>query len=51
VNDPAELKPMLTQFPGEEMQSWAVGKVAGNVRNQGPQLMEPNDALADLKFG
>jgi hypothetical protein len=28
VTDPAELKPMLTQFPGEEMQSWAVGKAS-----------------------
>jgi putative SOS response-associated peptidase YedK len=41
VNDPAELKPMLTQYPGEEMQSWAVGKAVGNVRNQGPLLIEP----------
>jgi putative SOS response-associated peptidase YedK len=51
VNDPAELKPMLTQFPGEEMQSWPVGKAVGNVRNQGPQLMEPVGVQSDLEFG
>ena len=50
VNDPSELKPMLEQFPGGEMQSWAVGKALGNVRNQGPALMEPIDAPQDLKF-
>jgi putative SOS response-associated peptidase YedK len=50
VQDPDELKPMLTQFPGEEMQSWAVGKAVGNVRNQGPQLMEPIDDPETLKF-
>jgi putative SOS response-associated peptidase YedK len=51
VNDSAELKPMLTQYPGEEMQSWAVGKAVGNVRNQGPQLMEPVGVQSDLEFG
>jgi putative SOS response-associated peptidase YedK len=50
VSDPDELKPMLKQFPGEEMQSWAVGKAVGNVRNQGPSLMEPIEAPEDLKF-
>ncbi|HWB01032.1 MAG TPA: SOS response-associated peptidase [Pirellulales bacterium] len=50
VNDPEELKPMLAQFPGEEMQSWPVGKAVGNVRNQGPALMEPVAAGEDLLF-
>ncbi len=50
VSDPAELKPLLSQFPGEEMQSWAVGKAVGNVRNQGPELMAPVDAPQELKF-
>ena len=50
VSDPDELKPMLLQFPGDEMQSWPVGKGVGNVRNQGPALMEPIDAPEDLKF-
>jgi putative SOS response-associated peptidase YedK len=51
VSDPAELKPMLTQCPGEEMQSWAVGKAVGNVRNQGASLMEPVGVQSDLGFG
>ena len=45
-----ELKPLLRQFPGEEMQSWAVGKAVGNVRNQGPSMMEPIAAPEELKF-
>ena len=44
-----ELKPMLQQFPGDEMQSWAVGKEVGNVKNQGPSRMEPIDVPHDLK--
>jgi hypothetical protein len=28
---------------GDEMQAWPVGKAVGNVRNQGPQLMERID--------
>ena len=50
INDPAEVKPLLEHFPGGEMQSWAVGKAVGNVRNQGPSLMEPIDAPHALKF-
>ena len=42
---------MLQQFPGEEMQTWAVGKAVGNVRNQGASLIEPIDAVEELKFG
>jgi hypothetical protein len=30
VSDPAELKPMLQQLPGDEMQSWPVGREVGN---------------------
>lgn len=41
VNEADELKPMLLQFPGDEMQCWPIGKAVGNVRNQGPELMEP----------
>ena len=51
VSDPTELKPMLKQFLGEEMQSWPVGKAVGNVRNQGPALMEPVGAASDVDFG
>jgi putative SOS response-associated peptidase YedK len=51
VTDPEELKPMLLQFPGGEMQSWPVSKAVGNVRNQGPTLVEPIDVSEALKFG
>jgi putative SOS response-associated peptidase YedK len=51
VNAPDELKPMLLQFPGDEMQTWPVGKAVGNVRNQGPELMEPVSVQSDLGFG
>ncbi len=50
VSDPDELKPLLTQFPGEEMRSWAAGKAVGNVRHQGPALMEPIDDPETLNF-
>ena len=50
VTDPAELKPLLMQYPGEHMQSWPVGKEVGNVRNQGPQLMAPIDVPQVLEF-
>jgi len=51
VNDPDELKPMLAKFPGDEMQAWPVGKAVGNVRNQGPELIEPVSVQSDLGFG
>lgn len=40
IQDPPELKPLLTQYPSKEMQCWPIGKEVGNVRNQGPQLIE-----------
>jgi len=48
VSDPGELKPMLTQYPSDEMQAWPVGKAVGNARNQGPQLMERIDGQVEL---
>lgn len=50
VNTVDELKPMLKQFPGEAMQMWPVGKAVGNVRNQGPALIEPVGASEDVRF-
>jgi putative SOS response-associated peptidase YedK len=50
VTDAEELKPMLAQFPGGEMQSWPVGKAVGNVRNQGPELIEPAGDAKDIRF-
>ena len=41
LEDPVELKALLRQYPGEEMVSWQVGKAVGNVRNEGPELIEP----------
>ena len=32
---------MLGQFPGELMQAWLVDRKVGNVRNEGPELIEP----------
>jgi putative SOS response-associated peptidase YedK len=51
ISDADELKPMLAQFPADQMQAWPVGKAVGNVRNQGPQLMEPVSIQSDLGFG
>jgi putative SOS response-associated peptidase YedK len=48
VADAEELKPMLREFRGVALQSWPVGKAVGNVRNQGPALMEPIDTPEDL---
>ena len=50
TTDAKKLKPLLIQYPSHEMQSWRVGKAVGNVRNQGPQLMEPIDKPRTLKF-
>ena len=50
TTDAKKLKPLLVQYASHEMQSWRVGKAVGNVRNQGPQLMEPIDKPRTLKF-
>jgi putative SOS response-associated peptidase YedK len=50
VTDTEELKPRLAQFPSGEMQSWPVGKAVGNVRNQGPQLIEPVGPVEEIEF-
>jgi putative SOS response-associated peptidase YedK len=50
VTDSEDLKPMLLQFPCDEMQSWPVAKAVGNVRNQGPALIAPIDAPQPLEF-
>jgi putative SOS response-associated peptidase YedK len=51
VSDVDELKPMLGQFPSQQMQAWPVAKAVGKVRNQGPVLIEPVSVQADLGFG
>ncbi len=50
ITDAKKVKPLLLQYSSEDMQSWAVGKAVGNVRNQGPQLMEPIDQPRTVKF-
>ncbi|WP_397569087.1 SOS response-associated peptidase [Schlesneria sp. T3-172] len=39
INDVPALETLLTQFPAEGTQAWAVSKEVGNVRNQGERLM------------
>ena len=39
IKDVPALETLLTQFPSDEMQAWAVSKDVGNVRNQGEGLM------------
>jgi len=41
IKDPAALKPIVAQFPTDELQEWPVSKDAGNVRNQRSHLAEP----------
>jgi len=36
-----ELQPILSQFPGDQMQCWPVSTDVGNVRNKGEHLIEP----------
>ena len=47
VVDPTEVKPMLSQLPGELMQAWPVDRRVGNVRNEGPELIEPVQSSAE----
>lgn len=43
LKNPEKLRPILAQFPADEMREWPVAKDVGNVRNQGSQLIEPLD--------
>jgi putative SOS response-associated peptidase YedK len=36
----AERNALLRPFPAERMQAWSIGKTVGNVRNDGPELIE-----------
>jgi putative SOS response-associated peptidase YedK len=40
--EPAELQAMLASYPAERMTCWPVDKRVGNVKNNGPSLIEPN---------
>jgi putative SOS response-associated peptidase YedK len=41
VSDAAELKPLLAQYPDDEMQFWPVSKRVGSVKNEDPHLTDP----------
>jgi putative SOS response-associated peptidase YedK len=40
LKDPEIVKPILMQYPSDEMRAWRVNKDIGNVRNQGKYLTE-----------
>ena len=40
LGTPDDRKTLLHSFPAEQMECWPVGKAVGNVRNQGPELIE-----------
>jgi putative SOS response-associated peptidase YedK len=46
LGSPDDRKPLLRSFPAEQMECWSVGKAVGNVRNEGPQLIERIEAAA-----
>lgn len=50
LNDAEKVKPLLAQFPADEMQEWPVSRDVGNVRNQREDLIDPvigTEALFD----
>jgi putative SOS response-associated peptidase YedK len=38
---PDDRKALLRPFPADLMQTWPVGKAVGNVKNDGPELIQP----------
>ncbi len=41
AQDPANIADLLRPFPADRMEAWPVGQAVGNVRNDGPGLVEP----------
>jgi putative SOS response-associated peptidase YedK len=41
LTEPAQLLPLLQQYPAERMETWRVGDEARNVRNDYPEVMKP----------
>jgi len=41
LGTPDQRKPLLRPFPAKDMEMWPVTKAVGNVKNQGPKLIEP----------
>jgi putative SOS response-associated peptidase YedK len=44
---PLELRPLLRPLPAEELTMYPVSRAVGNVRNQGPELLEPIDPAGE----
>ena len=44
VNEPAEIQAMIASYPDGELQAIPIGGRIDNVRNQGPELIEPAGA-------
>jgi putative SOS response-associated peptidase YedK len=47
LGTPEERKSLLRSFPAERMECWPVGKAVGNVKNEGPELIEKIEAKAN----
>lgn len=41
--EPEHLLPLLKPYPAEEMEEWRVSNAAKNVRNEGPDLIKPQE--------
>lgn len=50
ITDAKKIKSLLQQCPSQALQCWPVGKAVDNVKNQGPQLIDPIDQRRTLKF-
>lgn len=46
TTDPAELQPLLTQYPAEKMECFAISTAVNNPRNDRPELLEPAGQLS-----
>ena len=44
VTEPRQVERLLRPYPAEEMEAVPVSRAVNNVRNDGPQLIEPDDA-------
>lgn len=43
MTDPAQVERLLLPYPADEMEAWPVNRKVGNIRNNGPDLIEPVD--------
>jgi putative SOS response-associated peptidase YedK len=47
VQDTAQVQPLIASYPAAELEAYPVGRGVGNVRNQGPELIERAGAPLD----